>query len=168
MEESVHPSDESDDRWCLSSRRSQHWSVRVPGRVSPSLIPTVEVEYDAARDEKEQHEAKMRKVQEIEKLRKEKEAESKEEEEESFSLASLVSLSAGDVQVQKKDNSTFAERMQLQVIRNLELSIRNLHIVYEDKSTKPGHPFAMGITLNYITLHVGSSNESHVERKLCS
>jgi hypothetical protein len=45
--------------------------------------------------------------------------------------------------------------MQLQVIRNLELSIRNIHIVYEDKSTKPNHPFAFGITLNYITLHVG-------------
>jgi hypothetical protein len=27
--------------------------------------------------------------------------------------------------------------MQLQVIRNLELSIRSIHIVYEDKSTKP-------------------------------
>jgi vacuolar protein sorting-associated protein 13A/C len=44
--------------------------------------------------------------------------------------------------------------MQLQVVRNLELSIRNIHIVYEDKSTKPNHPFALGITLNYITLHV--------------
>ena len=44
--------------------------------------------------------------------------------------------------------------MQLQIIRNLELSIRNIHIVYEDRSTKPDHPFAFGITLNYITLHV--------------
>jgi vacuolar protein sorting-associated protein 13A/C len=44
--------------------------------------------------------------------------------------------------------------MQLQIIRNLELSIRNIHIVYEDRSTKPDHPFALGITLNYITLHV--------------
>jgi vacuolar protein sorting-associated protein 13A/C len=44
--------------------------------------------------------------------------------------------------------------MQLQVIRNLELSIRNIHIVYEDKSTKPNHPFAFGITLNYISFHV--------------
>jgi vacuolar protein sorting-associated protein 13A/C len=44
--------------------------------------------------------------------------------------------------------------MQLQVIRNLELSIENIHIVYEDRSTKPDHPFALGITLNYIKLHV--------------
>jgi hypothetical protein len=44
--------------------------------------------------------------------------------------------------------------MQLQVIRNLELSIENIHSVYEDRSTKPDHPFALGITLNYIKLHV--------------
>ena len=44
--------------------------------------------------------------------------------------------------------------MQLQVIRNLELSIQNIHIVYEDRTTKPNHPFAMGITLNYIKLYV--------------
>ncbi len=53
-----------------------------------------------------------------------------------------------------KTNDTFVERMQLQIIRNLELSIRNIHIVYEDKSTKPNHPFAFGITLNYISFHV--------------
>ncbi len=53
-----------------------------------------------------------------------------------------------------KTNDTFVERMQLQIIRNLELSIRNFHIVYEDKSTKPNHPFAFGITLNYISFHV--------------
>ena len=44
--------------------------------------------------------------------------------------------------------------MKLQIIQNLELSIRNIHIVYEDKTTKPNHPFAFGITLNYITFQV--------------
>jgi vacuolar protein sorting-associated protein 13A/C len=53
--------------------------------------------------------------------------------------------------------------MQLQIIRNLELSIRNIHIVYEDKSTKPNHPFAFGITLNYITLHVSYQNKFHLD-----
>jgi vacuolar protein sorting-associated protein 13A/C len=59
-----------------------------------------------------------------------------------------------NAKVNDKNNDTFVERMQLQVIRNLELSIRNIHIVYEDKTTKPDHPFAFGITLNYIALHV--------------
>lgn len=35
-----------------------------------------EVQYDAQRDEKEQHEAKMKEVRKVEELRKEKEAES--------------------------------------------------------------------------------------------
>lgn len=59
-----------------------------------------------------------------------------------------------------KNNDTLVERIQLAVIRNLELSIRNIHIVYEDQSTKPGHPFSMGITLNYITLHVRKQRRS--------
>jgi len=37
------------------------------------VVPKTEVEYDAKRDEKEQHEAKMREVHKIEQLRKEKE-----------------------------------------------------------------------------------------------
>lgn len=59
--------------------------------------------------------------------------------------------------------------MQLQVIRNLELSIRNIHIVYEDKSTKPNHPFAFGITLNYISFHVrpSISFQGKFEEYLC-
>ncbi|CAF1265249.1 unnamed protein product [Rotaria sordida] len=98
------------------------------------VVPKTEVEYDAKRDEKEQHEAKMKEVHQIEELRKEQEA--------------LKNAKASD-----KNSDTFVERMQLQVIRNLELSIRNIHVVYEDKSTKPNHPFAFGFTLHYITLH---------------
>ncbi|CAF0895845.1 unnamed protein product [Rotaria sp. Silwood1] len=98
------------------------------------VVPKTEVEYDAKRDEKEQHEAKMKEVYQIEELRKEQEAKK-------------------NAKSSDKNNDTFMERMQLQVIRNLELSIRNIHVVYEDKSTKPNHPFAFGFTLNYITLH---------------
>ncbi|CAF0955761.1 unnamed protein product [Rotaria sordida] len=98
------------------------------------VVPKTEVEYDAKRDEKEQHEAKMKEVHQIEELRKEQEA--------------LKNAKASN-----KNSDTFVERMQLQVIRNLELSIRNIHVVYEDKSTKPNHPFAFGFTLHYITLH---------------
>ncbi|UJR10669.1 hypothetical protein I4U23_014864 [Adineta vaga] len=98
------------------------------------VVPKTEVEYDAKRDEKEQHEAKMKEVHKVEELRKEKEAEKNNK-------------------TQEKNNDTYMERIQLQILRNLELSIQNIHIVYEDRSTKPNHPFALGITLNYIKLH---------------
>ncbi|CAF4187784.1 unnamed protein product, partial [Rotaria sp. Silwood2] len=96
------------------------------------VIPKIEVEYNAKQDEKEQYEAKMKEVEKIENLRKEKEA-----------LKNIKKI--------EKDNDTFGARMKLQIIQNLELSIQNIHIVYEDKTTKPNHPFAFGITLNYIT-----------------
>lgn len=57
--------------------------------------------------------------------------------------------------------------MQLQVIRNLELTIENIHIVYEDRSTKPNHPFALGITLNYIKLHVRNLFDSTENFRYC-
>ncbi|CAF4672000.1 unnamed protein product, partial [Rotaria sp. Silwood2] len=98
------------------------------------VVPKTDVEYDAKRDEKEQHDAKMKEVHQIEELRKEQEAQK-------------------NAKSSDKNNDTFMERMKLQVIRNLQLSIRNIHIVYEDKSTKPDRPFAFGFTLNYITLH---------------
>ncbi|CAF4689471.1 unnamed protein product [Rotaria sp. Silwood1] len=49
----------------------------------------------------------------------------------------------------------FVERMRLQVMRNMILTIRNIHVCYEMKSpTKLGHPFSFGITLHYIHLTV--------------
>ncbi len=54
----------------------------------------------------------------------------------------------------EQTNDTFSARMKLQILQNLELSIHNIHIVYEDKTTKPDHPFAFGITLNSIIFQV--------------
>jgi hypothetical protein len=49
----------------------------------------------------------------------------------------------------------FVERMRIQVMQNLVLKIRNLHVSYEMKSpTKLGHPFSFGITLHYLELTV--------------
>jgi len=50
--------------------------------------------------------------------------------------------------------------MKLQIIQNLELSIHNIHIVYEDRTTKPNHPFSFGITLNSMTFQVKKINFS--------
>lgn len=119
------------------------------------ILLTIEVEYDAQRDEKEQHEAKMKEVRQVEELRKQKEAESRRK----ISLNHKIfcfndSFKNLENTKENDKNDTLVERIQLQIIRNLELSIKNIHIVYEDKSTKPNHPFSFGITLNYIILHV--------------
>ncbi|CAF3994924.1 unnamed protein product, partial [Rotaria sp. Silwood1] len=49
-----------------------------------------------------------------------------------------------------QNNNTFIERIQLQVIRNI-------HVVYEDTLIKLSHPFAFRFTLNYIKLHITTS-----------
>lgn len=51
--------------------------------------------------------------------------------------------------------ATFFERMRLQVMQNIELTLENFHISYETKSTtKLGHPFSFGFTLQYLKLTV--------------
>jgi vacuolar protein sorting-associated protein 13A/C len=54
----------------------------------------------------------------------------------------------------KKKDDTFAERIQIQIVRNLELQIKNIHIRYEDDFSKPDHPFSAGVTLNSIEIKV--------------
>jgi hypothetical protein len=49
----------------------------------------------------------------------------------------------------------FVEKMRLQVMKNLVVTIRNVHISYEMKSpTKLGHPFSFGATLHYLEITV--------------
>ncbi len=49
----------------------------------------------------------------------------------------------------------FFEKMKLQVMQNLQITLTNLHISYETKSTtKLGHPFSFGITIYSLQLSV--------------
>ncbi|CAF3407571.1 unnamed protein product [Rotaria socialis] len=50
-------------------------------------------------------------------------------------------------------DTTFLERMRLQIMQNLEITVENLHISYETISTtKLGHPFSFGITLHHLEM----------------
>lgn len=44
------------------------------------------------------------------------------------------------------------------IIKNVQLTVRNIHIRYEDKVTNPKDPFALGITLK--NLNVESTDEN--------
>jgi hypothetical protein len=51
--------------------------------------------------------------------------------------------------------TTFVERMRLQIMQNMEITIRNLHISYETISTtKLGHPFSFGLTIYQLQMTV--------------
>jgi vacuolar protein sorting-associated protein 13A/C len=49
------------------------------------------------------------------------------------------------------------EKLVTQIIKNIQLNIKNIHIRYEDKVTSP-NPFSLGITLS--DLHVVSTDEA--------
>ena len=53
---------------------------------------------------------------------------------------------------------TFAERLQMQILRNLELQISNIHVRYEDDFSKPEHPFSAGVTLSSIEIKTADEN----------
>ncbi|CAF1623632.1 unnamed protein product [Rotaria magnacalcarata] len=72
--------------------------------------------------------------------------------------------------VHDNKETAFVERMKFQVMANLVLTIRNLHISYEMKSPiKLGHPFSFGFTLHYLELTTATgikSNKQIKEEKL--
>ena len=41
----------------------------------------------------------------------------------------------------------------MQIFRNVQLKITDVHIRYEDKVAKPEHPFSLGITLHNLSVH---------------
>ena len=55
--------------------------------------------------------------------------------------------SAGMSQEEQQKNQSFMESMITAIIDNLQVSIKNIHLRYEDSIAAPGHPFALGVTL---------------------
>ncbi len=49
---------------------------------------------------------------------------------------------------------TFAEKMVTQVIKNLQVTVRDIHVRYEDEYTNRERPFAAGFTLNELSFQV--------------
>mgnify|MGYP001087572344 CR=1 FL=1 len=51
--------------------------------------------------------------------------------------------------------ATVLEKMRLQIMQNLEVTIDKLHMSYETYSTtKLGHPFSFGVTIHHLEMMV--------------
>ncbi|TQS37082.1 hypothetical protein Golomagni_02454 [Golovinomyces magnicellulatus] len=50
-------------------------------------------------------------------------------------------------QEEQQKNQSFAESLATKIVDNLQITIKNIHIRYEDSISAPGHPFAVGVTL---------------------
>ncbi|CAF0704730.1 unnamed protein product [Brachionus calyciflorus] len=100
------------------------------------VAPKSSINYDYEKERKELRDNKLNEVRRLIELERSKQ-ESRSD-------------TSGNEDDQQSD--TFAERIQMQIIRNLELEIKNIHIRYEDNFSKPEHPFSAGITLNSVEI----------------
>lgn len=50
-------------------------------------------------------------------------------------------------QEEQKKNQSFTQSLVTKIVDNLQVTVKNIHVRYEDSISTPGHPFALGITL---------------------
>ena len=89
--------------------------------------PKEDANYDEEEEARRAHAVKMEKLENVE-LLKQRNTEGLSEEE------------------QQKSQS-FVESLTTAIVDNLQVSVKNIHIRYEDSIATPGHPFALGVTL---------------------
>ncbi|KAJ8084001.1 Vacuolar protein sorting-associated protein 13A [Marasmius tenuissimus] len=95
--------------------------------VSLLVVPSMQSKYDPEEEEKRALAAKLERVENAELLHMRGQAEKTTDEspQQQGLIASLIA----------------------KIINNLQITVKNIHIRYEDKLSVPGHPFAGGITL---------------------
>ncbi|XP_067014210.2 intermembrane lipid transfer protein Vps13 [Anabrus simplex] len=57
-----------------------------------------------------------------------------------------------------KSSDTFVEKLATQIIRNVQVKIRDIHIRYEDELACPERPFSIGITLHNLSVQTTNQN----------
>ncbi|ERT03326.1 hypothetical protein HMPREF1624_01637 [Sporothrix schenckii ATCC 58251] len=50
-------------------------------------------------------------------------------------------------QEEQQKSQSFTQSLVTKIVDNLQISVKNIHIRYEDSISAPGHPFALGVTL---------------------
>lgn len=121
------------------------WKNLYSGSVEASIdslfllvVPTQDVTYDVEKEEKNKQTAKQNEISRIENIK-------------------LL-----DQQKNKMDQDnvkdSFVEKLATQIIRNVQVNIKTIHIRYEDRVTFPNNPFSFGCTLYDITSHSTDSN----------
>ncbi|KAK1753207.1 putative vacuolar protein sorting-associated protein [Echria macrotheca] len=89
--------------------------------------PKEEAEYNEEEEERRKQRIKMEKLDSAELLKE----------------RSLEGLSAEE----QKRTQSFTESLVTKIVDNLQVTVKNIHVRYEDAISAPGHPFALGVTL---------------------
>ncbi|KAL8692671.1 MAG: hypothetical protein Q9218_002344 [Villophora microphyllina] len=89
--------------------------------------PKEDAAYDEEEEVKRAHAVKMEKLENAELLKQRN--------------------TEGLSQEEQQKSQSFTESVTTAIVDNLQVSIKNIHIRYEDTISAPGHPFALGLTL---------------------
>lgn len=89
--------------------------------------PKEEAQYNEEEEERRRQRIKMEKLDSAELL--------KERSQEGLS------------QDEQKRSQTFTASLVTKIVDNLQVTVKNIHVRYEDAISAPGHPFALGVTL---------------------
>jgi vacuolar protein sorting-associated protein 13A/C len=89
--------------------------------------PKEEDQYDEDEEESRRQRVKMEKLDSAELLKE----------------RSQEGLSAEE----QKRSQSFTESLVAKIVDNLQITVKNIHVRYEDAISAPGHPFALGVTL---------------------
>lgn len=89
--------------------------------------PKEEAQYNEEEEERRKQRIKMEKLDSAELL--------KERSQEGLS------------QEEQKKSQSFTESLVTKIVDNLQVTVKNIHVRYEDSISAPGHPFALGVTL---------------------
>ncbi|CAF1687898.1 unnamed protein product, partial [Adineta ricciae] len=103
------------------------------------------VHYDPEQSEQREYENKMKEVEKVEEFRRQREK-----------------YANNDKGLHHKD--TFVERLQFHILRNLEITVENIHITFDDQTTK-SYSFQFGLTLNYLKLYTTNEQWEEMESK---
>ena len=89
--------------------------------------PREDADYDAEEEEKRAHDVKMEKLESAELLKERN--------------------TAGLSKEEQQKQQSFAASLTTAIIDNLQVTVRNINVRYEDAVSAPGHPFAAGLSL---------------------
>ena len=53
----------------------------------------------------------------------------------------------GMSQEEQQKSQSFTDSLVTKIVDNLQITVKNIHVRYEDSISAPGHPFALGVTL---------------------
>ncbi|KAJ3092913.1 hypothetical protein HK102_000456 [Quaeritorhiza haematococci] len=102
----------------------------VVNNVYVLATPRAESEYDPEEEEERAQKVKMERLETVE----------------------MIAAQAKGVKPENKDqNASFVTQLVTKIVDNLQVSIKNIHIRYEDRVSHPKNPFSLGITLDELS-----------------